>query len=115
MAATARAMTWACPNGAAFGSLLCDIRTASNWTDLGSNPLGVTLALAITGLSVDRLYHWRARVQTAAFTVTQPGIVAPPKPAFGPWRRVRAHAALGDIRTHLPPPPPVLIFADGFE
>ncbi len=111
----ARLQVEACPNGAAFGSLLCDVRTASSWTDLGSNPLGQTLALPITGLSVNRLYHWRARVQYAAFTVTTPGILAPPKPAFGPWRRVQANAALGDIRTSVPPPPPVLIFADGFE
>lgn len=108
----ARLQVEACPNGAAFGSLLCTTRTASGWTDLGTNPLGVTLALPVTGLDLDRLYHWRARVQDAAFTVTAPGIVAPPKPGFGPWRRVQANAALGDIRTSVPSP---TIFADGFE
>ncbi len=111
----ARLQVEACPNAASFGSLLCDIRTATTWTDLGTNPLGATLVLPVAGLSVDRIYHWRARVQTTPFTVTAPGIVAPPQPAFGPWRRLQANAAVADIRISSPPPPPVMIFSDGFE
>ena len=109
----ARLQLEACPNAAPFGSLLCDIRTASTWTDLGTNPLGATLLLPVTGLTVDRVYRWRARVQYAALSVTQPGIVAPPNPATGPWRRLQANADVADIRTSAPPSP--LIFANGFE
>lgn len=104
----------ACPNGAPFGSLLCDVRTATTWTDLGTNPLGSTLVLPATGLSLDRVYHWRARVQYAAFSVTAPGIVSPPNPAAGPWRRPQANADVADIRTNGPPPSSI-IFANGFE
>ena len=109
----ARLLLEACPNGVPFGSLLCDIRTATTWTDLGTNPLGSTLALPATGLTVDRVYHWRARVQYAALSVTQPGIVAPPNPTTGPWRRLQANADVADLRTNTPPSP--LIFANGFE
>lgn len=109
----ARLQVEACPNGAAFGSLLCDTRTASTWTELGANALGSTLVLPITGLSVDRVYHWRARVQYAAFSVTAPGIVSPANPAAGPWRRLQANADVADIRTNTPPSS--IIFANGFE
>ena len=109
----ARLQLEACPNGAPFGSLLCNVYTATTWTDLGTNPLGSTLVLPATGLTVDRVYHWRARVQYAALRVTAPGIVAPPNPATGPWRRLQANADVADIRTNTPPSP--LIFADGFE
>jgi len=109
----ARLQIEACPNGARFGSVLCTIRTATTWTDLGTNPLGSTLVLPATGLAVDRVYHWRARVQYAALSVTAPGVVAPPNPAAGPWRRLQANADMADIRTNTPPPS--LIFANGFE
>ena len=107
----ARLQLEACPNGASFGSLLCNVYTATTWTDLGTNPLGSTLLLPATGLTVDRVYHWRARVQYAAFSVSAPGLVAPPNPAAGPWRRLQANADVADIRTNTPP----LIFANGFE
>jgi len=103
----------ACPNGAAFGSLLCDTRTATTWTDLGINPLGATLTLPLTGLTIDRVYHWRARVQYAASSITAPGVTAPPNPTAGPWRRLQANADLSDIRTNTPLPSQ--IFADSFE
>ncbi len=109
----ARLQLEACPNGAPFGSLLCNVYTATTWTDLGTNPLGSTLLLPATGLTVDQVYHWRARVQFAALSVTAPGIVSPPNPATGPWRRLQANADVADIRTNTPPPP--LIFANGFE
>jgi len=110
----ARLQLEACPNAASFGSPLCDLHAATTWTDLGTDPLGSTLALPATGLSLDRVYHWRARVQYADFGITAPGIVAPPNPAAGPWRRLQANADVADIRTSTPPPSP-LIFADGFE
>ena len=110
----ARLQLEACPSGAPFGSVPCNLYTATTWTDLGTNPLGSTLVLPATGLSVDRVYHWQVRVQYADFRVTAPGIVAPPNPAAGPWRRLQANADVADIRTSTPPPSPV-IFADGFE
>ena len=109
----ARLQVEACPNGAAFGSLLCDIRTASTWVDLGTNPLGSTLVLPLTGLSPDRVYHWRARVQYASLSVAAPGVIAPANPSAGPWRRLFANADVGDIRTNTPLLEP--IFKDGFE
>jgi hypothetical protein len=110
----ARLQLEACPNGAAFGSLLCDRYTAASWTELGANPQGSTLALSASGLTVDRLYHWRARVQYAPLSITAAGIVAPPNPMAGPWRRLQANADVADIRTSNIPPPEI-IFANGFE
>jgi len=109
----ARLQVEACPNGSAFGSLLCDTRSSSTWTELGANPQGSTLALPLTGLSVNRVYHWRARVLYAPLTVTSAGIVSPPNPPAGPWRRLDANADVADIRTNTPASP--LIFANGFE
>ncbi len=102
----------ACPNGSAFGSPLCDTRTASTWTEIGANPQGVTVVLPITGLNPNRLFHWRARVQYAALNVTAPGITAPPKPNAGPWRRLQANGDVGDIRTGVSSD---VIFANGFQ
>jgi len=109
----ARLQVEACPNGAAFGSLLCDTRRTSTWTEIGANPQGSTLALLMTGLAVDSVYHWRARVLFAPLTVTSAGIVSPPNPPAGPWRRLYANADVADIRTNTPASP--LIFANGFE
>ncbi len=109
----ARLQVEACPNGADFGSLLCDTRTSATWTEIGANPQGSTLALPLTGLSVDRVYHWRARVQFAPLTVTSAGITTSPNPPAGPWRRLYANAGVADIRTRSPTSD--FIFADGFE
>jgi hypothetical protein len=109
----ARLQLEACPNGAAFGSLLCDRYTAASWTELGANPQGSTLALSASGLTVDRLYHWRARVQYAPLSITAAGIVAPPNPMAGPWRRLQANADVADIRTSTTLLD--LIFKNGFE
>ncbi|HET6564373.1 MAG TPA: integrin alpha [Xanthomonadales bacterium] len=111
----ARMQLEACPEGAQFGSLLCDNFTATSWTEIGANPQGVTLSLAASGLTTDRLYHWRARVQYAPLHVTQPGVVAPLKPAAGPWRRFQANGDLADIRISTSGPMMELIFEDGFE
>jgi hypothetical protein len=110
----ARLQLEACPNGVPFGSLLCDRYTAASWTELGANPQGSTLALSASGLTVNRLYHWRARVQYAPLSITAAGIVAPPNPMAGPWRRLQANADVADIRTSNIPPPEI-IFANGFE
>ena len=106
----ARLQLEACANGAPFVSPLCRLFTATSWTDLGNSPLGGTLVMPATGLIADRVYHWRARVQYAAFGVTEPGIASPPNPAAGPWRRLQTTAAVADIRTTS-----ALLFANGFE
>ncbi len=106
----ARLQLEACPNGAPFASPLCSLFTATSWTDLGTSPLGSTLVVPATGLTADRVYHWRARAQYAALGITEPGIVSPPNPAVGPWRRLQANAQVADIRTAS-----ALLFANGFE
>jgi hypothetical protein len=103
----------ACPSGAAFGSLVCDIRTSSAWTELGANPQAVTMALPVNGLSAQQVYHWRARVLYAPLTVTAAGVNAAPNPMAGPWRRLHSTATTADIRTDVPPT--LQVFADGFE
>lgn len=57
----------------------------------------MTLPLPIVGLTANELYHWRARVLYAPYTVMQPGITAPPQPEHGPWRRLHAGADVADI------------------
>jgi hypothetical protein len=48
----------------------------------------------------------------APFSVTEPGIDAPPNPAHGPWRRVSGQAVEADIRT-VPEPDQLLSLAAG--
>jgi hypothetical protein len=95
----ARLQVEACPNGAAFGSLLCEMRTATDWTELGANAQVNSLALSVGGLEKDRLYHWRARLQFAPLTTALSGIAAAPNPGAGPWRRLQANGHVADIRT----------------
>jgi len=111
----ARLQLEACPNGAPFDSLLCDNYVAANWTEIGANPQGVSLTLAASGLTLDKLYHWRARVQYAPLHINAPGVVAPANPSAGPWRRLQANGDVADIRTSVNTPPAELIFEDGFE
>ena len=58
---------------------------------------------ALTGLTTDTLYRWRARVLHAPFTITEAGITPPPNPAHSPWRRLSGQADEADI--HLVPEP----------
>ena len=110
---SARLQVEACPNGAPFDSLLCVVRTASSWTELGANTQGRAVVWAMSGLNPNRLYHWRARVQYAPLRVTEPGVIGPLNPTAGPWRRLQATAGVADIRTGLLAAE--VIFANGFE
>jgi hypothetical protein len=60
---------------------------------------GVQFRETVSGLSQETLYRWRARVLYAPYTVDQPGIVAPPNPAHGPWRRFQGQALEADVLT----------------
>jgi len=107
----ARLQIEACPNGARFGSVLCTIRTATTWTDLGANPLGSTLVLPATGLAVDRVYHWRARAIRCAqrhrarhrcTAQSRRRTVAPPAGQRRHGRHPHQHAAaIVDLRQRL--------------
>jgi hypothetical protein len=101
----------ACPNAKAFGDPACTTTTSPAWTDVTATSAGVTLTQAISGLTSGKLYRWRARMLYAPYSVTQPGITAPPNPAHGPWRRLLGQALEADLRVL----DPDLIFADGFE
>jgi hypothetical protein len=98
----------ACPSSAAFDSQSCNRFVGSAWTALDATSIGSTLAVSATGLPLDRVYHWRARVQYAPLVGDPPA-----NPFAGPWRRLQANADVADIRTSEPLPP--LIFLDGFE
>jgi hypothetical protein len=111
----ARMQLEACPAAVPFGSILCTAFTASTWTEIPANSAGTALSLAASGLTTGSLYHWRARVQYAPITITQPGIVDPPKPIFSPWRRLQANGDVADIRMGTNGPVMELIFEDGFE
>jgi hypothetical protein len=89
-----------CPCGVPFGSGSCVKTISPTWTDAGTGPNGVTLTHDVTSVP-SGLRRWRARTLVASFSVTQPGITAPPKPAHGPWRRVQAQLAEADVRVML--------------
>lgn len=97
----ARLQVEACPSGTNFGAGACTTVTAAPWTDLGTDGRE-RLQLAVTGLTANVLYHWRARVLYARLTVTATGIIAPPAPEHGPWRRLHASHDNYDIRVTLP-------------
>ena len=78
-------------------------KTSASWSDVTATAGGVALNEAVTGLTTDTLYRWRARVLHAPFTITAAGITPPPNSAHGPWRRVSAQADEADIRL-LPEP-----------
>jgi hypothetical protein len=89
--------TEACPAGAAFGNGLCQRHITPTWVQYPVS--GVFFSPTISGLTTNKLYHWRTRVLYAPFRVTQPGITAPPQPEHGPWRRFMAKVLDGpDIR-----------------
>jgi hypothetical protein len=96
----------ACPAGAAFGAPSCTTGTSPNWVPVNLFAPDVLLPRTLTGLTPNKLYRWRARVQYANTT----GAI-PPKPAHGPWRRLGAQSVEADIR--LPEPGFVLSLASG--
>jgi hypothetical protein len=92
-----------CPPAVPFGDSSCGSQLSPDWIDVTATPGGVRFRETIAGLAPDTLYRWRARVLYAPFGVTEAGIVPPPNPAHGPWRRVSAQAVEADVRT-LPEP-----------
>src|SRR5262249_22681935 len=88
----------ACPPGKPFGHASCTTQTGTSWTDVTASSGGVTLTQSAPGLTPNLLYHWRARVLYAPYSVTQPGITAPANPSHGPWRRLSGQAQAGDVR-----------------
>jgi FG-GAP repeat/FG-GAP-like repeat len=92
----------ACPAGfnfgTSFGTSGCVTAISPGWADVTATS-GTTLSQTVSGLRAARLYHWRSRALYAPATVTKPGIIAPPKPAHGPWRRLSGQAVEADIRT----------------
>jgi hypothetical protein len=102
----------ACPPGAPFGDAGCATQVGATWTDVMATSGGVVLNETVSGLTAGTLYRWRARVLHAPFSVTEPGIDAPPNPAHGPWRRVSGQAVEADIRT-VPEPDQLLSLAAG--
>ncbi|MFN2164651.1 MAG: integrin alpha, partial [Anaerolineae bacterium] len=92
----------ACPPGAAFGDAACITATGDTWEDLfpsGGYATQRRLRLVVEGLDGDTLYHWRARVLYAPYTVLRTGITPPPNPAHGPWLRFQAQTFEADLRT----------------
>jgi hypothetical protein len=88
-----------CPAGVAFGAAQCGHYVSPTWQDVTATAGGMTFDEPIMGLASSTLYHWRTRVLRAPYSVTQPGITAPPKPAHGPWRRLQGQAVEADVRT----------------
>jgi hypothetical protein len=89
-----------CPPGIAFGSPAC-ARAGFGWTDSRLYPEWGSVGFeygTVLGTTAGMLHRWRARVLHAPLSVTRPGIVAPPNPAHGPWRRVQAQWVEADIR-----------------
>lgn len=99
----------ACPAGAAFGAGNCVRFVSPTWVDTTASANGAVVAGITSALTVNRLYHWRARALYAPFGVTQTGIVAPGNPRPGPWRRMRAVSDVIDVRVV------EFTFRDGFE
>ena len=88
----------ACAPGLPFGNAAAPHEIATGWTDVTADGGRLDLAQRVDGLTNGTLYHWRARVLHAPFSVTQAGVTAPPKPGHGPWRRVGGQAVEADIR-----------------
>jgi len=89
----------ACPPGAAFGDVACLDHVSNNWTDVTTATTSVTLTETISGLTLNTLYRWRARVLYAHQTVTATNITPPPNPPHGPWRRFLGQSIEADLRT----------------
>ena len=90
----------ACPSGAAFGSLGCLHSVSPDWADTGALADGVLLTTTVQPLATDTLLRWRARVLRAGIGIDQQGVLDPPNPAHGPWRRLQAAWSAGDVRTN---------------
>jgi hypothetical protein len=91
----------ACPAGVPFGDASCIHHVSAAWSDLGTT--GAAIEETVPFATPGERHRWRARALYAPLGVTAPGIVAPPHPTPGPWRRHTAQAVEGDI---LPLPEP---------
>jgi hypothetical protein len=89
----------ACPSGVPFGHFSCVTTTSPQWRDSSATASGTQLSESYAPYRLETLYHWRMRTLRAPFSVTQPGIMSPPNPAHGPWRRLMGQAFEADIRT----------------
>ncbi len=88
-----------CPSGQPFTATACITHTATTWTDVTTATSGVLLTETVTGLTPYNLYRWRVRVLYAPQHVLEPGIIPPPHPVHGPWRRSLAQTLEADLRT----------------
>ncbi len=99
----------ACPPGAAFGAGNCLRFVSPTWVDTTATANGAVIAGIANGLTLNRVYSWRARALYAPFTVTQSGITASANPRRGPWRRMRTASDTSDVRIV------EFMFRNGFE
>jgi hypothetical protein len=88
-----------CPIGVPFGHASCIGTLSSSWTDSTATASGVLLTQSLSGLAAETLYRWRERTLWAPYNVNKAGIIAPPNPAHGPWRRLLGQAFEADMRT----------------
>jgi FG-GAP repeat len=91
----------ACPAGKDFGTVGaggCVSAVSPVWANVTATA-GLTLSLPVTGLTAARLHHWRARTLYAPVSIATAGILPPPKPGHGPWRRLSGQALEADLRT----------------
>ena len=88
----------ACPGGVAYGQARCVTSTSPSWTDTMAAPDGVELLRRLGELGDETLYRWRARVQHAPLTVSQPCVTAPAAPVHGPWRHLEGQMHSGAVR-----------------
>lgn len=92
----------ACPSGEVWGDVDCRHVVSADWTPLPIGENGVVITEAVTGLTEDVLYHWRAHVLYMPLHADEPGITEPPVPRHGPWRTLFAQAPAADIRVGEP-------------
>ncbi|WP_170113402.1 FG-GAP-like repeat-containing protein [Ahniella affigens] len=99
-----------CPNMQPFDDLNCQT-TYSDWFELPREDPSMVAVASFPPLLQATTYRWAARLQFAAITSQQAGIMLPEHIAnVGPWRRMRASAELSDLRTTNN-----VLLSDGFE
>lgn len=92
----------ACPPGEVWGDVDCRHQVSADWTAIPLGENGVVLTEAVSGLTEDVLYHWRAHVLFIPLHADEPGIAEPPVPRHGPWRTLSARADIGNVRVGEP-------------
>jgi len=100
-----------CPNAIPFADASCRSHITTTWQDVGNTPAGTVVVSAPDDLVSATSYRWRSRLVYAPMGIDLTGITAPANPArVGPWKRMRARADVGDVRTLTDN-----LFANGFE